>query len=84
MKSLAHHSQEKDGRQRAVRFYFDTTSSQGGFHRVLLHAVCQFHGFHAVSNTTRVGGKSARVLTVTGILSSQHRLVPLLQPKPST
>ncbi|KAI2492342.1 hypothetical protein MHU86_22209 [Fragilaria crotonensis] len=35
-----------------ARFYFDATSSAGGFHRLLLHAICQFHGLHATSTTT--------------------------------
>lgn len=35
--------------RRKVRFLFDATSPTGGFHRLLLHAVCQYHGLTAVS-----------------------------------
>jgi hypothetical protein len=55
-----------------VRFYFSATSTSGGFHRLMLHAVAQFHGLHAVSTTiefeTKVE-KQARLLTVMGSLS---------------
>jgi hypothetical protein len=27
-----------------VQFHFDASHSNGGFHRLLLHALCQFHG----------------------------------------
>ena len=49
-----------------IRFFFDADSPTGGFHRLLLHAVCQFHCLRAVSSTARVHGKDARVLTATG------------------
>jgi hypothetical protein len=56
-----------------VRFLFDADSSTGGFHRLLLHAICQFHGLDAASSTMRVdvknGSTMARVLTATGVLS---------------
>lgn len=64
--------------QTIVRFYFDSESSTGGFHRLLLHAVCQFHGLNAVSTTVGLNGKSkSRLLTVSGSsLSGPHvRLV---------
>lgn len=50
-----------------VRFYFDSESATGGFHRLLLHAVCQFHGLNAVSTTVCLNGNAkSRLLTVSG------------------
>jgi hypothetical protein len=62
-----------------AQFFFDAESSTGGFHRLLLHAVCQFHGLHAVSKMVdiEINDKSrARALTVTGtIAEDKHRLL---------
>jgi hypothetical protein len=62
-----------------AQFFFDAESSTGGFHRLLLHAVCQFHGLHAVSKMVdiEIDDKSrARALTVTGtITEDKHRLL---------
>jgi hypothetical protein len=62
-----------------AQFFFDAEASTGGFHRLLLHAVCQFHGLHAVSKMVdiEIGDKSrARALTVTGtIAEDKHRLL---------
>lgn len=55
----------RDG-QYTVQFLFDAASPTGGFHRLLLHAVCQYHGLHAVSKMVDIGGKSNRALIVTG------------------
>lgn len=49
-----------------ARFYFDAESSSGGFHRLLLHGVCQFHGLQATSTTATSQDRPARLLTVTG------------------
>jgi hypothetical protein len=55
-----------------ARFLFDADSPTGGFHRLLLHGLCQFHGLSAASSTMTVvvqGNdevKKARVLTATG------------------
>ena len=49
--------------KRVVEFYFPVDSSQGGFHRLLLHAVAQFHGLHVVS---RLIPNEARFLSVSG------------------
>jgi len=58
-----------------ARFCFDSESSAGGFHRLLLHAVCQFHSLNAVSKTIERETESARLLTVTGtLLGSEVRL----------
>mmetsp|Transcript_22386 Transcript_22386/g.33479 ORF Transcript_22386/g.33479 Transcript_22386/m.33479 type:complete len:527 (+) Transcript_22386:162-1742(+) len=71
-----------------AQFVFDA-KGKGGFHRVLLHAVCQFHGLHAHSTTTSVtteGGKDskARMLTVTGKCHGRKfRLVDYAVPQPT-
>jgi hypothetical protein len=61
-------TQRKDLRH-VAQFFFDAESSTGGFHRLLLHAVCQFHGLNAVSKMVdiEIDDKSrARALNVTG------------------
>lgn len=50
-----------------VEFYFPVDSSQGGFHRLLLHAVAQFHGLNVVS---RLVPNQARFLSVSGKLDN--------------
>lgn len=62
-----------------IRFLFDQDSSTGGFHRLLLHALVQFHGLTATSSTTPKG----RVLTATGTLTdqSEHKLVDSIMQK---
>ena len=71
--------------QTTVRFYFDSESSTGGFHRLLLHAVCQFHGLNAVSTSVEFNGNSrSRLLSASGVrISGPHvRLVDhVLQEK---
>ena len=46
----------------SIQFLFDGKSPTGGFHRLLLHAVCQYHGLAAVSQTVH----THRALMVTG------------------
>jgi hypothetical protein len=62
-----------------AQFFFDAESSTGGFHRLLLHAVCQFHGLNAVSKMVDIAidDKSrARALSVTGtITEDKYRLL---------
>ena len=65
-----------------VSFYFDARSSTGGFHRLLLHAVAQFHGFKVRTRTCRRTVKGSecevRMLSLRGVLadnSSSIRLV---------
>ena len=51
------------------QFYFHPNSPTGGFHRLLLHAICQFHGLRVSSRTVDVEigeHRQARALTVTG------------------
>jgi len=55
--------------QLIIKFFFDADSATGGFHRLLLHGVCQFHCLRATSSTTRINGKQARVLAATGVFS---------------
>lgn len=62
-----------------IKFCFDADSSTGGFHRLLLHGVCQFHSLKATSSTSRINGKKARVLTATGNFSGGNvRLVDFI------
>ena len=69
----------KDSHTVAAQFYFDAESSTGGFHRLLLHAVAQFHGLKAVSKMVNIniGDRSqARALTVSGSISeTKYRLL---------
>jgi hypothetical protein len=67
-----------------ARFYFDSESSAGGFHRLLLHAVSHFHGLQAVSKTVKMEANTARLLTVMGRLSGPKlRLVHHILDGPS-
>lgn len=45
-----------------VRFSFESNSPYGGINRLLLHAICQFHGLVSTSNTI----KGKRILYVSG------------------
>ena len=75
-----------------ARFYFDASDTTGGFHRLLLHAVCQFHGLAATSTTATLtttagpsGEREARLLTVTAktMLGSAIKLTDhILPPHP--
>lgn len=69
-----------------AEFLFDADSSTGGFHRLLLHGVCQFHGLRATSSTTTAtegdGGRNARVLSATGTFSEPTlRLVDFIMER---
>jgi len=55
-----------------IKFLFDADSTTGGFHRLLLHGVCQFHCLKATSSTSCFNGKTARVLTATGTFSGAN------------
>jgi hypothetical protein len=52
-----------------ARMLFHEDESKGAFNRLLLHAVCQFHGLETCSTTT---SKGYRMLTVTGICKGSH------------
>ena len=59
-----------------VKFFFEAISSKGGFHRLLLHAITQFHGLRAVSSILKVEigeASSARALAVTGSIDKTSR-----------
>ena len=96
-KKTKNHSKNKNKvGSMAYRFHFEAASTSNapagnnsggknaGFHRLLLHAVCQFHGMNASSSTCSYRGgederqKTAmeRVLTVTGTCCGrEHRIV---------
>ena len=44
----------KDPPTLVIRFLFDADSSTGSFHRLLLNAVCQFHGLKTAPSTMKV------------------------------
>ncbi|MGK3750901.1 MAG: hypothetical protein ACI8RD_003201 [Bacillariaceae sp.] len=64
-------------RRLIIKFLFDADSATGGFHRLLLHGICQFYCLIATSSSTQINmptkdgniAKKARVLTATGTLS---------------
>ena len=57
-----------------VLFTFPGESSTGGFHRLLLHAVAQFHGLKALSKTGKSPrGGDVRTLYVSGTLPQKPR-----------
>jgi hypothetical protein len=61
---------------KAVTFLFDGDTSTGGFHRLLVHAVCYFHCLRAKTSSREEGHVKARVLLVQGsVLGSQYRLL---------
>lgn len=72
-----------------VHFYFPSSSSAGGFHRLLVHAVSQFHGYRVSSRLRALveGGPKERLLTVFGKHDDsthspthpRHRLVDYLK-----
>ncbi len=62
-------TKKKEKTGKVIKFFFDADSSTGGFHRLLLHGVCQFHSLRATSSTTRINGKTARALIATGEFS---------------
>jgi hypothetical protein len=71
-----------------VRFLFDGECPNGGFHRLLLHGLCQFHGLRATSSTmeVKVGNEQptsmARLLTAAGTLSGPDvRLVDYIMQR---
>ena len=71
--TLEHKNQESlSKRDFNIKFLFDADSTTGGFHRLLLHGVCQFHCLKATSSTSCFNGKTARVLTATGTFSGAN------------
>jgi hypothetical protein len=71
-----HAESSSSGNNAICQFLFDLNRNpkQAAFHRLLLHAVCHFHGLSATSDT--VARLEARALTVTGTCRGSHiRLV---------
>lgn len=52
-----------------IRMLFNEGERKGAFNRLLLHAVCQFHGLDTCSSTT---SKGYRMLTITGLCQGSH------------
>jgi len=70
--TISRHGDE-DKQILVLRFSFGSALENGGFHRLLLHALVQFHGLSAHSATTPTGG---RLLAATGHLANaNHKLV---------
>lgn len=62
-----------------VQFLFDANSPTGGFHRLLLHAICQYHGLQVLSKVVNIEEKSNRALIATGeVIRSKHKLLDQL------
>ena len=79
-------TRRKDGKLVTTQFYFDPSNATGGFHRLLLHAVSQFHGLSAVSRMAQISigdHKSSRALSVMGApsLDCKYWLIDTLSKK---
>lgn len=67
-----------------TRYLFAGDSPNGGFHRLLLHGLCQFHGLKASSSTMEVAiddteqPTQARVLVATGTISEATKKVRMV------
>jgi hypothetical protein len=57
-----------NGSNLTIRMLFCDDESKGAFNRLLLHAVCQFHGLDTASSTT---SKGHRMMTVTGLCKGE-------------
>ncbi|GKZ00074.1 hypothetical protein MPSEU_000960800 [Mayamaea pseudoterrestris] len=60
------------------QFLFHAELPSGGFHRLLLQAICQFHGLQVVSKTmdVRIGSESQAIaLTVTGLIALEDKFL---------
>lgn len=58
----------------SVEFRFNSSSTSGGFHRLILHAVAQFHGLEAKATSARQSG--SKCLEISGLKLNGD--VPLL------
>jgi len=56
-----------------IQMFFDGESPTGGFHRLLVHAVAQFHGLKSTSNLIN----RTRILTITGetVIGKEYKLL---------
>lgn len=75
-------TKRRDGKLMTAQFYFDPVNATGGFHRLLLHALSQFHGLTVVSRMAQISiGEhcKSRTLTVTGApIKAKFRLMEIL------
>jgi hypothetical protein len=76
-------TRRKDSDRVAAQFFFDSTLPTAGFHRLLLHAVCQFHGLNVVSRMEsnfvfQNQITSARILVATGHVDDASSIIRLL------
>lgn len=76
-------TEDSENPSTTVTFLFDGSTSSGGFHRLLVHSVCQFHGLKAITSSIDAkaqGEKQARVLSVTAgnMLGREYRLLDYL------
>jgi hypothetical protein len=76
-------TRRKDSKQSIATFFFHADAPTGGFYRLLLHGLCQFHGLTTVSSKANVAMREyskARVLTATGtVLDDGYRLTKHLE-----
>ena len=66
-----------------TRFVFDGHSPNGGFHRLLMHGLCQFHGLKASSTTMNVTTRQgttveARLLVASGTITETLKNVKMV------
>jgi len=74
-------SSQKDNTRKAD-FKFHVESSSAGFHRLLLHAVAQFHGLTVVSKLKCIPEREDKIRSLTArglICTHEHRLLTYLQ-----
>jgi len=71
--------------KKRLQYIFDAKSPTGAYHRLLVHALCKFHGLHSISSDTTLSINSnsienrkskkrqvARVLTISGKYQVSH------------
>jgi CRISPR/Cas system-associated endoribonuclease Cas2 len=73
-----HTNPKDDGAQRryTIQFLFDAESSTGGFHRLLLQAIAQFHGLHVICRMVHgiVRNEAKDTISARGITVTGHKL----------
>jgi hypothetical protein len=77
-------TRRKDSDRCTAQFFFDAKLPTAGFHRLLLHAVCQFHGLNVVSRMEsnyvfQNRDKSAWTLVASGLIDDASSGILLLQ-----
>lgn len=80
--TVTHKVQENGSSVASSRFLFDVNSTNAGFHRLLLHGLCQFHGLQARSSTVQVTVDGAplqvRLLVAAGVVSQLSTSVKMV------